>query len=170
MQSVHNISSLLLIPSQTFPLLPCGVPVMASAPYGLLQCGSFPQAAVLEELLQSGSFSRGVVLQEWIALVWGPHRPQIQKTCSCVDSSPEATVSARSLFSRGCSFLQNTSTCCSMGCPEAAVWYLLHHGPPQAAGDPLFWGLEQLPPFLVSSAVSCDGSTGAGWNCASSTS
>lgn len=89
--SLHSASSLLLIPPHTLPLLQCGVPATASAPYELLQCASFPQAAVLEDLLQSGSFSKGVILQEWIALVWGPHRPQIQKTCFCVYSCPEAS-------------------------------------------------------------------------------
>lgn len=58
LQPVYNTFSLLLIPPHTFPLLQCGVPAMASAPYELLQCGSSSQAAALEELLQWEYFSR----------------------------------------------------------------------------------------------------------------
>jgi len=59
---------------------------------------------------------------------WGPPRDcsSYQKTCSCLGGSSQATAPSRSLFqcrlSTGCTFLQRTSTCSSVGSSMGCGW------------------------------------------------
>jgi len=105
----------------------------------LLQCESFPQAAALHELLRHGSFPQGAALQKQSAAVWA-HK-SCQQTCSSVDSSlpmgpqvlPGACCSTASPW--GHSLLQASTYSGVRSIPWAAGGYLLHCGPPWAAGE-----------------------------------
>jgi len=78
-QSVHDASSMPLLPLHTLPLLQCGVPPMGSSLLELLQCSCLPWAAIIQELLQS----------------WSPTRSQVLTgACSCM-GSPQTTASFR---------------------------------------------------------------------------
>jgi len=136
----------------------------------LLQCESFPQAAALHELLQRGSFPRGADLQEQAAPVWVPHgvtspASKPAPTWAPLSTGPQVLAEACSSTGspQGHSFLQ-ASTCSSVGSlPRGAGGYLLHHGPPSAAGghpaspwsspctvgESLLQHLEHLLPLLL---------------------
>jgi len=108
----------------------------------LLQHESFPRAAALHRLPQRGSFPWGAVLQEQAAPVWVPMgsqalpanllrlgllSPRVRRFLAGASSSMGSP--------QGHSFLQ-TSTCSGVGSlPRATGGYLLHHGPPWAAGE-----------------------------------
>jgi len=110
----------------------------------LLQCESFPRAAALHELLQCGSLPQGGVLQEQAAPAWVPHgvtSPVSKPAMVWAPLSTDPQVPAGACSSGGSpwghSFLQ-ASTCSGMGSlPRATGGYLLHRGPPWAAGGQL---------------------------------
>ena len=136
----------------------------------LLQQKSFPWAAVLHELFQRGSFPRGAVLQEQTAPVWVPHgvtspASKPAPAWAPLSMSPQVLPRACSSkgFPQGHSLLQIHPPALAWGPPRAAGGYLLHHGPPwaaggqpaspwsspQAAGESLLWRLEHLLPLLL---------------------
>ena len=138
----------------------------------LLQRESFPWATVLHELLQHGSHPRGAVLQEQTAPAWVPRGvtspaskpasawaplstgPRVRR--SCQEPAP-----ARASHGVTASFGHPPAP--AWGPPRAAGGYLLHRGPPWAAGgqpaspwsspwaagESLLWCLEHLLPLLL---------------------
>jgi len=107
----------------------------------LLQCESFPRGAALHELPQRGSLPWCAVLQQQAAPAWVLHgvtssarKPAL--TWAPLSTAPQVLAGACSITGspRGHSFLQ-ASTCSGMGSlPQATGGYLLHCGPPWAAG------------------------------------
>lgn len=89
----------------------------------LLQHDSFQQAAVLHKVIQCRSFPQGAVLQEQTAPVWVPHM---------VTSPVSKPAPLRASLSICLQILPGA--CSSAGSPQAAGRYLLHRGPPWAAG------------------------------------
>jgi len=107
----------------------------------LLQCESFPRAAALHELPRHGSFPWSAVLQEQAAPAWVPHgitSPASKPALAWAPLSMGPQVLAGACSSAGSrwghSFLQ-VSTCSGVrSFPRTAGGYLLHRGPPWAAG------------------------------------
>jgi len=103
--------------------------------------GLLPREMVLYKLLQCGSLPRAAVLQEQAAPVWFPHRvtsPASKPALVWAPLSTGAQVLPGACFSvgspRGRSFFW-ASTCSGVGSlPQATHGYLLHCGPPRAAG------------------------------------
>jgi len=129
---------------------------------------SVSQAATLHKLPQRGSFPQGAVLQEQAAPTWVPHgvtRPASKPApvWAALSMGPQVLAGACSSTDspRHHSLLQ-ASTCSGVGSlPRAAGGYLLHRGPPWAAGglpasprsaaqaareESLLWCLEHLLP------------------------
>jgi len=107
----------------------------------LLHHESSPQAAALHELPQRGSLPWGAVLQQQAAPAWVPHgvTSPARKPAPAwapLSTGPQVLAGACSSTGspRGHSLLQ-ASTCSSTGSlPRATNGYLLHCGPPWAAG------------------------------------
>jgi len=138
LQSIHHLFSLLLLPPHTPPLLQCVAPPTTDLHHKLLQCESFPQAAVLHELLQHGSLPWRAVFQEQTAPAWVPHG------ITSPASKPAAVWApwVHRSFQKPAVVWAHHGVTPSFRHPPALVWgilqaaggYLLHHGPPWAAG------------------------------------
>ena len=142
----------------------------------LLQCESFPRAAVLHKLLQHGSLPRGAVLQEQTAPAWVPRgvtSPASKPAPAWAPLSPwghrscQEPAPARASHGVTASFGHPPAP--AWGPPRAAGGYLLHLGPPwaaggqpaspwsspQAAGESLLRRLEHLLPSFFTDLGVC---------------
>jgi len=139
------LSLLLLVPQGgLLTLCPCSS--MRSLSWEIvlhkfLQHESFPRAAVLHKLPQRGSFPQGAVLQEQAAPAWVHHgvtspASKPPPAWAPLSTGPQVLAGACSSAGspQGHSFLQ-ASTCSAVGSlSQATGGYLLHCGPPWAAG------------------------------------
>ncbi|KAK4810786.1 hypothetical protein QYF61_008758 [Mycteria americana] len=129
----------------------------------LLLCCSF--LLMLFPCSNMGSFHWVQSFRKGLLQHGSPTGPQVlpERTCSSVGSSPRAAVPARGLLQRrlstGCSFLQSTSTCSSMGssigcrvdiCSTMVLHGLqrdnLSHHAAQGDGE---WGLRRRTPHTL---------------------
>ena len=127
---------LMLFPCSSVGSLPQGIVL-----HKLLQSESFPWAAVLHELPQRGSLPRRAVLQEQAAPAWVLHRVTSPASKPAPVWPPLSTgpqLQPKACYSTGFkqvqSLLQAHPPAPAWGAPRTAGIYLLHCGPPWAAG------------------------------------